>query len=241
MTCPCGAEYVGVDTESLVEPVFEHFDRSHPEYQLSRVSVRNYLEAEDRSTGDTERVDSVGSVEIVPITPERAEEVVRFFDVDAFPDNPAWGSCYCMFYFLGGRDNPAWGHQPWQEVRQAQFDRIESGTTTGTLAYVDDRLVGWCNATARSRFPGRMVGDDQEVCSVVCFVIAPPYRRHGLATRLLDGAVEGARSTGFRTVEAYPKRDPESPAAAFVGSLHLYQRAGFGIASEDPLVVRLDF
>jgi GNAT superfamily N-acetyltransferase len=239
MTCPCGAEFTAADTEALVEPVFEHFDTSHPEYGLSRVSVRNYLDAEDRSTGPVEPVEGLGSTEIVPISPDRAGDVIRFFDVDAFPDNPAWGSCYCMFYFLGG-NQPEWGHLPWQEVRQAQFDRIESGSTTGTLAYVDGRLAGWCNASARSHFPGKIAGEDEEVCSVVCFVVSPPYRGHGLATRLLDTAIEGARTAGFRSVEAYPKRDPDSAAAAFVGSLELFQRAGFYVASEDPLVVRLD-
>lgn len=240
MTCPCGAKLTADDTETLIEPVLDHFDDQHPEYGLSPVSVRNYLDAEDRSTGSTDRVDSLGEVAIVPIEARRVEEISRFFDTDAFPDNPAWASCYCMFYFLGGNDNAEWGHIPWQEVRQAQRAHIEAGVMQGTLAYVDGQLAGWCNASPRAEIPQRRQGDDDLVCSVLCFVVAPPYRRHGLATRLLDEAISRARTSGFSTIEAYPKRDPDSAAAAFVGTLELYQRAGFYVASEDPLVVRLD-
>lgn len=241
MTCRCGVSLSADDTGALIEPVFEHFDRTHPEYGLSRVSVLNYLEAEDRATGPTDRVEEIGEVAIVPLAPEHADDVVRFFDFDAFPDNPAWASCYCMFYFLGGNANPEWGHRPWQEIRQAQFDRITAGLTTGTLAYVDDRLAGWCNASVRSEVPGRLTGeDDERAVSVLCFAVAPPYRRHGLAGALLRGAIDWARASGFTSLEGYPVRAPASAAAAYHGSLEVFQSAGFYIASEDPLTVRLD-
>jgi GNAT superfamily N-acetyltransferase len=101
-------------------------------------------------------------------------------------------------------------------------------------------MAGWCNATARSHFPTHVEGaGDDTVCSVVCFVIAPPYRGHRLATRLLDGAISWARQQGFASMEAHPRRDPENAASAFVGALEMYLRAGFEITSEDPLVVGL--
>lgn len=240
MTCHCGAVLSGADTESLVEPALAHFEKAHAELGLSRVSVRNYLEAEDRTTGDLDRRDEVGEIEIVPLTPDRADEAIRFFDLDAFPDNPAWGSCYCMFYFLGGNENPEWGHLPWREIKDAQHARIEAGATTGALAHVDGRVAGWCNASARSSFPTHATGDDEGVRSVVCFVIAPPYRRHRLATKLLEAVIEDSPSSGYTTLEAYPRRDARSAASAYVGALEMYARAGFVITSDDPLVVRLD-
>jgi GNAT superfamily N-acetyltransferase len=240
MSCHCGELLTEADTESLVEPVFAHFDQAHPELALSRVSVRNYLDAEDRATGGVEAVEALGRVETVAITPEHADEVIAFFDHDAFPDNPAWGSCYCMFYFLGGLANPEWGHVPWQVIREAQRERIGSGRTTGALAYHDGRLVAWCNATARAEFPGRATGEDDGVCSVICFVIAPPYRRRGIATRLLARVVEEAPARGFTAIEAYPRKDAASAASAYVGPLDMYLRAGFRVTSEDPLVAWLD-
>ncbi|MCI0679272.1 MAG: GNAT family N-acetyltransferase [Actinobacteria bacterium] len=241
MTCHCGAVLADADTAALVEPVFTHFHSTHPELGLSRVSVRNYLDAEDRSDGATAPVGRPEHIDVLPITPDRADDIIEFFDRAAFADNPAWGSCYCMFYFLGGGDNPEWGHIPWQETRETQHDRLREGKTTGMVASVDGQVVAWCNATARSEFPGRVTGDDDHrVCSVVCFVVAPPYRRHRLATMLLDGAVESARAAGFRAMEAYPRREPQSAASAYVGPLDLYLRAGFIVTSEEPLIVGLE-
>ncbi len=239
MTCHCGAVMSDTDTDTLVAPVHAHFSATHPEFGLTPVAVRNYLEAEDRATGGTERLEAIGDVSVAEIAPEHADAVVSFFDHDAFSDNPAWGSCYCMFYFLGGGENPDWGNAPWQEIRQAQHDRISTGRTTGMLAFVDGRIAGWCNATARSEFPSHRKGDDEAVCSVVCFVTAPPYRGHGLARRMLEGAVEMARAKGFASIEGYPVRDAQSPQGAYHGTLELFQGQGFAVASEDPLVVRL--
>lgn len=240
MTCHCEAVLSAADTEALVGPVKDHFDQAHPEFGLTDANVRNYLESEERSTGPTEHLEVIGEIEILSISPESASDVGRFFDTDATPDNPAWGACYCMFYFRGGRANENWGNEPWRENRRDQLARVAEGKTTGTLAYVDGKLAGWCNATSRAEFPGLADGEDQGIASVVCFAIAPPYRRHGLATRLLEGAISRSAENGFRRLEAYPIRDPADERAAFHGSLELYQRLGFEVVSEEPLVVGLD-
>ncbi len=239
MTCHCGVEMAAPDTAALVEPVHHHFTESHSEFGLTPVAVRNYLDAEDRATGGTERLETIGEVTVGEIGPDRADEIISFFDHDAFSDFPAWASCYCMFYFLGGGENPDWGNQPWQDVRQAQHDRISAGRTTGVVAYVDGRLAGWCNATSRSEFPSHRKGDDGEVCSVVCFIVAPPYRAHGLAGRMLEGAVDMARKRGFAFIEGYPVRDAKSAQGAYHGTFELFQEQGFVIASEEPLTVQL--
>jgi len=240
MTCHCEVELSAKDTESLIAPVKAHFDQAHPEFGLTDANVRNYLESEDRSTGPTEHLSSIGEIVIQSILPESAADVGRFFDIDATPDNPAWGSCYCMFFFRGGRANENWGNEPWQENRRDQLARVTEGKTTGTLAYVDGKLAGWCNVTSRAEFPGLADGTDEGIASVVCFAIAPPYRRHGLATLLLKGTISRFTESGFRRLEAYPIRDPADERAAFHGSLDLFERFGFEITSEEPLVVGLD-
>lgn len=240
MICHCHAVISAEDTDSLIAPVKSHYDQAHPELRLTMANVRNYLESEDRSTGPTERLETTGEVEVRSITPDSAADVARFFDLDAFPDNPAWGACYCMFFPRGGKSNENWGEEPWQENRKDQMARIRSGKTTGMLAYVDGRMVGWCNATARGELPGLGDGADDGVASVVCFAIAPPYRGHGIATRLLEGVVADFGDLGFARLEAYPVRDPEDERAAFHGSLDLFTRVGFALVSDDPLIVGLD-
>jgi GNAT superfamily N-acetyltransferase len=240
MTCDCGAVLIADDTASLVAPVMSHFDDAHPEDEETLPTIRNYLESEDRSTGPTERLATIGEVEILPMGPDSATDAIEFFDTDAFPDNPWWGACYCMFYPRGGRTNENWGQEHWQVNRDDQLHRIETGKTTGMLAYSGSKVVGWCNATPRAELPGLATGDDEGVASIVCFVIAPPYRGRGVATRLLDGVVSLFTDIGFRRLEAYPVREAKDEAGGFHGTLDLFSRFGFDVVSEEPLVVGLD-
>src|SRR5690606_37864099 len=118
--CACGVEISGSDLEALMQPVLDHLTELHPEYGSTAVNVRNYLESEDRSAGaPTERLDSIGEVEVVPISPERSDEVARFFDYDALPDHPEWASCYCVSYCPEGE-----GDNTWQDNRAALCSRI---------------------------------------------------------------------------------------------------------------------
>jgi GNAT superfamily N-acetyltransferase len=240
MTCVCQAVIAAEDTESLIAPVKKHFDVEHPDYLVTTANVRNTLESEDRAIGPTERLDSTGPIEVVPITPLSADHVGRFFDVDAFPDNPWWGACYCMFFPRGGRQNENWGEEPWQDNRRDQLARIRTGKTTGMLAYAGGKMVGWCNATARSEFPSLATGEDGGVASVVCFVISPPYRRHGVATALLEGVVSTYRERGFERLEAYPVRDATDVRKSFHGAVDLFADAGFTIVTEEPPVMTRD-
>lgn len=237
MTCVCQAVITADDTEALIAPLKEHYDQDHPEYHVTATNVRNTLESEDRSTGPTERLEEIGPVEFAPITPESAEDVGRFFDVDAFPDNPWWGACYCMFFPRGGKLNQDWGEEPWQENRRDQLERIREKKTTGMLAYADGKLVGWCNATERAEFPSMATGDDDGVASVVCFLVAAPYRGHGVATGLLDGVVTTFTDRGFHRLEGYPVNAASDEKKAFHGTVDLFAKAGFEIVSEEPLVM----
>jgi GNAT superfamily N-acetyltransferase len=240
MTCDCEVVISAEDTESLIGPVKAHFDAVHPEYEDTLAIIRNYLESEDRSTGPTERLATIDDLEIVPMGPGSATDAIEFFDRDAFPDNPWWGACYCMFYPRGGRSNENWGQEPWQDNREGQLRRIQDGRTTGMLAYAGGKVVGWCNATSRADLPGLATEDDEGIVSVVCFVVAPPYRGHGVATRLLEGVIATFTDQGLRRLEAYPVREAKDEARAFHGTLDLFSRFGFEVVSEEPLVVGLD-
>jgi GNAT superfamily N-acetyltransferase len=72
---------------------------------------------------------------------------------------------------------------------------------------------------------------------VVCFVVSPPYRRHGVARVLLDGAVSTFAGRGFERLEAYPVRDATDQRRAFHGTVDLFANSGFEMVSEEPLVM----
>jgi hypothetical protein len=71
---------------------------------------------------------------IHPLTPERLEDYLRFFDTQAFTDNPRWASCYC-YYDLADPRQRKWEERSGEENRAAVSDRICRERMHGYLAY----------------------------------------------------------------------------------------------------------
>jgi GNAT superfamily N-acetyltransferase len=232
--CGCGAQILGEGIDDLAPLVLGHFDVEHAELGLTLPAVRNYLEAEDRMTGSSERLESIGAIEVRPIGPETLEDILLFFDHEAMVGRPEWAGCYCMFFAVGD----GWADRTWQENREGQRQRILDGKTTGVVAYVDGHLAGWLNATARSDLLPLATGDDEGVATIACFAISPPYRGHGLADVLLEGAVQHLKDLGFTRIEAYPA-GPDAGDRAFPGPLSLYLEHGFVEEPGDRTVVSL--
>jgi GNAT superfamily N-acetyltransferase len=245
LTCVCGATLSGDDRDGLVGAFRRHSDDAHADLALADRDIADYVDAGLRMGPPRPRVDALGRVEVQPLTADRLPDFLRFFDYEAFPDNPAWASCYCQFFYIADRD--AWAQQGAADNRAGACDRIPAGQMTGYLAYVDREPAGWCNAGPRTLYPrvDAEAGTDEaasQIGSIVCFVIAPPYRRHGLAKQLLDAALDGFRTQGLAIAEAYPHREAGSDGAAFRGPLSLYESAGFVPHQEleKQTVVRLD-
>ena len=146
-------------------------------------------------------------------------------------------SCYCLEPHV-----PATPEQPeraWRETRATMAERLRGGTTFGYLAYVDGRPAGWVNASLRSDYGlYRLVDPDGPepplVIGVSCFVIAPPFRRHGIASVLLDRVIADASARGASWIEGYPHNKPErSDAGHFRGPRSMYDARGF-----EPIDVR---
>jgi GNAT superfamily N-acetyltransferase len=73
---------------------------------------------------------------------------------------------------------------------------------------------------------------ETNVGAVVCFVVAPDARRQGVATTLLDSAIEYLRRRGMTAVEAYPPlQSPDDPMLwprrNYHGPLSMYLKTGF--------------
>ena len=238
-TCEdCGAEISGADREALLASAKAHFDEVHPRWQLGPNSIENWVDAKQRVSPAAERLEAIGDVEVHEVTGRRIDDMLSFFETDAFAGNAGWASCYCMFYH---REDPMTnGSNPWRENRDAMRKRLESGSTIGYLAYVDGQPAGWCNASLRSAYPVRATGDqDDQVGVVACFVIAPAYRRHGLSKKLLDAAIAGFARRGVSKVEAHPMLGTDADPANYHGPLPLFIAAGFEIAEQDERSARV--
>lgn len=103
--------------------------------------------------------------------------------------------------------------------------------------------MGWCNANAKRAYTlnkervEALGEDDRATVSVVCFVIAPDFRRRGIAAALLEAVIDQYRGTEFRRIEGYPSRDESSveggrDADHYHGPLSLFLKHGFTIARD---------
>jgi GNAT superfamily N-acetyltransferase len=110
---------------------------------------------------------------------------------------------------------------------------LRSGRSFGCLAYVGGKPAGWVNASRREACALYRMGAgadpaDADVVSNSCFVIAPPYRRHGLATALLQRVLADAPTRGVHWIESYPANaQPQEDARNFRGPFSMFEAHGF--------------
>ena len=198
------------------------------------------------------------------LKPESVTEYLRLFD-DVydndpwlkFSENPWWGGCYCTFYDDPREEDAINASADKRgDNRAARRSTIESGKASGLLAFVDGKVVGWCNVAPRASYVNprylKQVIDDprEEVGSITCFVVSSKYRKGGVATQLLHSACDLIHQWRFPVAEGYP-RDPAEKASfdkyqiplenlGFRGSLDMFLRSGFQVhrKMERFLVVR---
>ena len=162
----------------------------------------------------------------------------RWDDFASFmvPSKPGGQGCVCMVYRNSSLDMPG---------RIAHMRDLCAGDPgPGVLAYVDGEVAGWCSvgpkSTHRALLNSRTIPriDDEDVWSVVCFVVRTGFRRLGLMHRLLDGAIEHAHAMGAPALEGYPV-DP-SRVTYFIGRETVVRRTD-GRGLPWPVVVVFSF
>lgn len=176
-------------------------------------------------------------LDIRALTPELLPDYLRFFDEVAFTDNPDWASCYCAFYHHDPGQKP-WEKRSGAENRECARELILSGRLHGFLAYAGDGPVGWCNVNDKKAYTllatDSTLWEDPEpaLCSVVCFVVAPEHRGHGIASALLGAACSAHAKGAFDFMEAYPRRNASGNAANYHGTLSMFRKQGFVVHRE---------
>lgn len=244
----CKAKVEGPDLAGLGDAFLAHAESQH-DWPYPDQAVRNYAEATQRLTGPSQRLPAIGEITIHPVTEDRLDDWMRFFDHDAFVGKPEWAACYCLEPHRYPSDNVELPDVlPWRENRAAMADRLRHGGAFGYLAYVDGSPAGWVNASIRVDYGDHFRSvdpsgpDPEEVIGITCFVIAPPYRRHGVAAALLDRVIADASGRGVSWVEAYPFNQPDqTDAGYFRGLRSMYQERGFEqveVRSRDTVVRR---
>jgi GNAT superfamily N-acetyltransferase len=117
--------------------------------------------------------------------------------------------------------------------KRAMAKLVRGGREPGLLAYDDGVPVGWVAIAPREEYTAimrspqyrpREEGGGAAVWSIVCFAVDKEARGKGVASELLDAAVEYAFARGATSVEAYPH---VANATDYMGHTELYRRAGF--------------
>lgn len=167
------------------------------------------------------------AIRVLPASGERFEDLASVLR----PRNQDSSACWCVAYRLPNRAAFSVGGR-----EEYMRGLCESDSPPGVLAYVGDAAAGWCSVSPRSGL-SRLVNsrtiprvDDEPVWSVICFVVRAGYRRRGVASALLAGAVEYAHAQGARIVEGYPldtQGAKLSSTFAYVGTVSMFERAGF--------------
>lgn len=171
---------------------------------------------------------------IKPLTKDLKNDYLYFFDNIIFEENPDRHKCYCYdYHFLGDVETCTR-----ETSRSSVIDLINEGKLTGYLVFDKDKPIGWCNANNRSNYQ-RLLRDfdlvdnpDDVVCSIVCFLIHPDYRRQGIAQKILEKIIEDYSNKDCDYLEAYPRKKALSNEGNFKGPLKLYKRFNFEIHKE---------
>src|SRR5436190_14926851 len=123
---------------------------------------------------------SMADFDIRPVKPALHDDVMRFFDLSAYADNPHWASCYDTWPLAKSGDEH--NSHTKEQNRATRSAVIRSGIGNGLVAYRLGRVVGWCHAAPKSEIPILAAGDptapsDTKTGAIVCFVVAPDARK----------------------------------------------------------------
>ena len=180
---------------------------------------------------------------IKKLTPELNADYLDFFDHRAFTDDNPNGPCYCTspnqdaesikrmvseFASFGVKDT----------LRKYAVEMLNHNKIQGYLAYDGELSVGWCNAADIETYAGFVPEFAREntcgkTIAIVCFEIAPEYRRMGIASAFIDRVCSDAKTNGYAAVEGYPKLSDQRNDFDYQGPLALYQKAGFAEAVKE--------
>jgi GNAT superfamily N-acetyltransferase len=182
---------------------------------------------------------------IKKLAPEMADDYTDLFDNRGFNDGNMNKGCYCVWHH--------WTAQHEDKRRQLSVNErlfakrnyaiklIQEGMLNGFAAYLDGRMVGFCNADFKEKYyrlsrnnrPDSWVGlnDDDKVLSIVCYVVDVGLRGKDVATALLERVCTYAAENQFDYIEAYPALG-SFDSTHCGGPFSMYEKLGFSLVDD---------
>jgi GNAT superfamily N-acetyltransferase len=166
---------------------------------------------------------------IRPLGPATWDAFVRL----AEKHNGVWNGCWCTWFHPASAERGV-SH----EGNRAYKERlVREGNAHAALVFDGEVAVGWCQYGAPEELPNiyhrkeYLAGLDKlPDYRVTCFFIDRDYRRKGVATAALDGALDLIAEAGGGLVEAYPQDTQGAKVSAsflYNGTRSLFEKAGF--------------
>ncbi|MFI9486007.1 GNAT family N-acetyltransferase [Promicromonospora sp. NPDC052451] len=172
-------------------------------------------------------------IDVVPATTDRFDDIARVLNPTGREQ-----ACWCMHW-----------RAPAQEDVTTRGARLRELTAQepapGMLAYLGTgeapgEVAGWLGFSRRSAarslqrsrvLPVGEPGTWDTTWVFMCVTVRTGFRRQGVAQALLDGGVGYAAAHGATALDAFPVEPPPGRrvpvSAAFVGTVGMYERAGF--------------
>lgn len=173
------------------------------------------------------------SFHVVPLTPALWPALADLFG----PQGACYG-CWCNHFRMPPKlRRPLLG----EGARRLFEERVRKGPPPGVLAFAGETCVGWLQVGPRAHVPEwnnprrastplpDAPAQDERNWAASCFFVRRGFRGQGVTGALLDGAVDFARASGARLLEAAPM-DHEARRSAdglYVGPERVFLRAGF--------------
>ncbi|WP_405216561.1 GNAT family N-acetyltransferase [Agrococcus sp. Ld7] len=124
-------------------------------------------------------------------------------------------------------------------LEQTSAGDIDASTTSGLVAYLGERPVGWVAVAPRSDHQGLVReyavpwrGRDEDradasVWAISCLFVRAGHRKQGISRELAAAAVAFAQERGARAVEAYPITTTAAiDEERHVGTVPIFEAAG---------------
>jgi GNAT superfamily N-acetyltransferase len=166
---------------------------------------------------------------------------VKPLDETTWPDfarlvemhNGIWGGCWCMAFHAEGVGRAKTAAQN----RSEKECRVVEGRAHAALVYDGPNCVGWCQFGPTDELP-RIKNrrayleslDAMPDWRITCFFVDSQYRRRGIASVALRGALAEIARLGGGTVESYPEDvDGRSVSASFLhnATVQMFEEHGF--------------
>lgn len=183
---------------------------------------------------------------VVPVAEEHADALVAFFDASG-------STCFCRYWHFQG-DKNAWLERAAfapdtgrGELGRALSESDDSARGLCAIEGKSNTIIGWLKLAPLGTLPKlrqlnvyRRLELDEKALAIGCILVHPDHRNHGVATALIRGAIEHARTMGAKRLCAFPRRAEARlhDEEAWMGPYSAYLAEGFThSAGDDPYPV----